>query len=164
MECGASTQCGCSSNLPTLGGHPLPVFINGLGPSSSLLGTGTDGSGVDAPSLQTTQSALSQVDARGIPMIPGMNSSAASINPSTGNVTAFVTIPNTGALGVQPVLTYNSRAAADSIQFGHGWSDVFNPVVSMMSSTEARVIGGAGESWFYSDLDTNGRYLAPPAL
>ena len=55
------------------------------------------------------------------------------VNANNGNRVVQFSIPLTVFSTMPPRFTYNSRAAADEIGFGHGVADIYNPVVSATS-------------------------------
>jgi YD repeat-containing protein len=83
------------------------------------------------------------------------------LNPANGNLVVTLRPPRSGPFDPVPQLTYNSRAADQAIQYGYGWAEVFNPVVSLVSATEVHLINGVGAVHPYRDKDSLGRYLAP---
>ncbi|MEZ6035752.1 MAG: hypothetical protein R3C17_21855, partial [Planctomycetaceae bacterium] len=61
------------------------------------------------------------------------------VNPANGNLTYSIPVPRSVPTTLQPQLTYNSLASANTIQFGRGVADSLNPTVSAISGTIARL-------------------------
>jgi hypothetical protein len=74
------------------------------------------------------------------PNSPGSSVHSPAIDPASGNVRLELSVPSAGPFVARPRLAYNSQAAHATIQFGYGWADVFNPTVSLLSTTVARVV------------------------
>jgi hypothetical protein len=78
-------------------------------------------------------------------MFPG----PVSTSPTTGNLTVQLAAPPSGPFYGIPLFTYNSRAADQTNQFGHGMADVFNTTVTTIESSTAQVIQGGGQSFHF---------------
>jgi hypothetical protein len=96
--------------------------------------------------------------------IPAARTASPAIDPSSGNVHLDLTVPSAGPFVARPRLAYNSQAAHATIQFGYGWADVFNPTVSLLSTTVARVVKDGCRAPVYTDKDGSGQFLAPSGV
>jgi YD repeat-containing protein len=115
----------------------------------------------DLPGIDQAQQAIKSLRPLMSPAIPQPPQGPAHLNPANGNLVVTLRPPRSGPFDPVPQLTYNSRAADQAIQYGYGWAEVFNPVVSLVSATEVHLINGVGAVHPYRDKDSLGRYLAP---
>lgn len=131
---GGSCGCGCSGNgandqrKPSLPPPSLPFLKWRIAPCYAA-------NYVPTQTLEIVADMATQPQ----PEILSMSASVGSISPSTGNLTLAAGAPIAGPASPVPLLTYNARAADQTIQFGHGWADLFNPTVGMIDSTAAEL-------------------------
>ena len=123
------------------------------------------GSGIGSPA---SDSSIAGIAAAAIsylcPSIAGSNVSVGQVSPNTGNLSLGISVPTAGQLDPPLKITYNSLAAANSIQFGYGWSDLWNSTVGVIDSITADIATGDGRSFIYTNKDGSGRYLAPATV
>jgi YD repeat-containing protein len=96
--------------------------------------------------------------------VAGTGGRSPEINQTNGGLVLSLEMPSIGPLAPRPALIYNSRAADQTIQYGYGWADLFNPSVTEISSEVAMLIDGQGASYAYFDKDSTGKYLAPEGV
>ena len=155
-----NSNCGCGGS----GGvasclKPVPYYSPGTPPSartpiclppsaaqsSGSGGCGCGGScgcgcggGAGGP-LEQVASAVENAVPSPKTLIPGLTGWNYSIDPRIGSLSVGISGPAASKVAANPVFTYNSRAAGSTIQFGYGWSDVFNPTVSPIGKDNYRL-------------------------
>jgi hypothetical protein len=148
-------ECCCDGPPPP----PPPPPIPGGPPGSPPGGPPPGG-----PPTQALRQAVGVIDhalSRLTPNLPGTQTGPAVVSLPRGNVIVRLRPVGSGPFDPRPLLTYNSRAGSQSIQFGHGWSDRFNPVVVSRSSTAVDLVDGVGAVQRYTDKDGSGRCNPP---
>ncbi len=145
---GCSGGCSCQGSSPSSGSCGCPD-------SSS------PPSGTSAPGLSMASSAIGAASAGTKPAVPGTEKCSPSVNPANGNLVLTLAPPKGSPFDPPLRFTYNSRAAGSAIQFGSGIADLYNPTVTMVDSTTADLVDGAGSAYEYTDKDGGGHYLPP---
>ena len=102
------------------------------------------------------------------PSIPGMWFGPAYISFPTGNLMLQIPVPASNPFDPTPVLTYNSFSANNTIQFGYGFCDSFNPTVSNyrlqeLGTFSAQVISGTGQCLIYGNWTNMTNYFLAPS-
>jgi hypothetical protein len=153
------THCNAvSCTPPSFGGRVTvgPVWQpNDVDPSCLPRGRGDGGTPADAAEREL-DALLAAIAPRGVAPPPGPG----RVHVPSGNLILVETFDFGGPLDPRPVLQYNSCAAGSAIQFGHGWSDLFNPTLQP-GSGRVRLVTGVGAVHDYTSPGGQGRYLAP---